>query len=108
MHQQSQSSYEIKKLRFPTDKGTRSDGFIRKVFPAVVAGGNIHSGIMASDDNITTWCLNKYSMKKSANFYSYGKTWKKTSFKNRKIRVIDGYCGNKAGSVRDKMDKYGL
>jgi hypothetical protein len=29
------------------DKGTLSEGFIRKVFPAVVAGGNIHSGIIA-------------------------------------------------------------
>ena len=29
------------------DSGTRSEGFMRNALPAVVAGGNIHSGIIA-------------------------------------------------------------
>mmetsp|Transcript_116030 Transcript_116030/g.205424 ORF Transcript_116030/g.205424 Transcript_116030/m.205424 type:complete len:98 (+) Transcript_116030:595-888(+) len=32
---------------FMVVKGTRSDGFIKKVLPAVTAIGNIHSGIIA-------------------------------------------------------------
>ena len=34
-------------LRTWQTRETLSEGFIRKVFPAVVAGGNIHSGIIA-------------------------------------------------------------